>query len=35
MYARYYPTADKSVLQDVFKAATIGAAATYAPAHTR
>jgi len=33
MCGRYYRTADKSALQDVFKAVATGAAATYAPAY--
>ena len=33
MCGRYYCTADKSALQDVFKAVATGAAASYAPAY--
>ena len=33
MCGRYYPTADKSALQDVFKAVATGTAATYDPAY--
>jgi putative SOS response-associated peptidase YedK len=33
MCGRYYRTADKSALQDVFKAVATGAAATYARAY--
>jgi putative SOS response-associated peptidase YedK len=33
MCGRYYRTADKSALQDVFTAVATGAAATYAPAY--